>query len=408
MNDRQENRLSSNESLNDYFEVNNAVWVGNAAFAASVSAFVANLEKIRIERDLQMHSITGYALEKAEKKKELCEVMMFVISRMRSYAAAMDNVGLLGNLHYSYSKLFKMRDNLLGGIVTDVVGIANVFIVELSTYDILPTTLTNLSALYDAYFELLSKPRIAIAERKGATERLADLFEESSRILEMRLDLDIEVLKDSYPVFYDGYWNIRYIVDNHGRKVQIRGVVKDLLTGGAIKSVTLNLLSEGLSVKSSKFGVFSLKGLEPKTYEIEVLKKGYKPKLLANIKVEADKLTKISIGMEKENSLQTFQTGAVVSIASGATINQLLSPGISGLNNLVKLSLTAGGPIKISSSKIAGVHNNLLALMMNAGEQAVVTMSEIGEEGSMNLVMTNYGTVAASVNVQPGILQLLR
>ncbi|OFX70099.1 MAG: hypothetical protein A2X12_06345 [Bacteroidetes bacterium GWE2_29_8] len=130
--------------------------------------------------------------------------------------------------------------------------------------------------------------------------------------------------------------------------------------------------------------------------------------MLANIKVEADKLTKISVGMEKENSLQTFQTGAVVSIASGATINQLLSPGISGLNNLVKLSLTAGGPIKISSSKIAGVHNNLLALMMNAGEQAVVTMSEIGEEGSMNLVVTNYGTVAASVNVQPGILQLLR
>ena len=408
MNDKQENLLTAFKNSLNYLANNNAIWVANPVFAASHAAFETNISYIEAERDKQMISIEGYASEKKEKKKYLAENLMFVVGRMQSYAATVGNTGLLDNLNYTYGNLLKTLDTLIAGIVNDIITTANNYIAELSDYGVLPTTLTNLTALYESFEAILSEPRIAISKRKIATDKLIELFNDINKILSLRLDKDIEMFKTTNPDFYSGYWNVREIVDNSGRKVQIRGAIKDLLTGGAIKDVTVNVLGLTTSVKTSKHGIFSIKGLEPMGYELEILKKTYKPKFLNNIKVEADKLTKINIGLEKENSLQTFQTGAVVSIASGATINQILSPGITGLNNLLKLTLNTGGPLKISSSKIPGVHNNLLALMMNAGEQVSVTMSEIGEEGSMNLVMTNYGTIAASVNVQPGILQLLR
>jgi len=409
MTDRQENLLTAYKAMLDYLALNNTIWTGDTVFAASVSALELKVFDINAERDKQMVAIKGHATDKKIKKRELATSLMFIIGRMQSYGAASGDDGLLDNLQYSFGKLYKMRDTLLGGVVGDILLRANGLITELATYGINAGILTDLEALYTAYVDLLSKPRVAISERKIATDRLKDLFTDGNKILSLRLDKDIQVFGESNPDFYDGYWNVREIVDNTGRKIQIRGTVKDLLTSGPIKGVTLKLLGFGNTIKTSKTGVFSLKGLEPMSYELEILKTGYKPKVLDNIKVEAGKLTKINILLEKENSLATFQTGNVLSILSGATANQIVSPsGGTMLNKLLKLSVTAGGPIKVSASKIAGVHNSLLSLMMNPGEQKTIAMTEIGEPGSSNLVITNYGSITASVNVQPGILELLR
>ena len=409
MTDRQENLLTAYKAMLDYLALNNTIWTIDTVFAASVSDLELKVFEINAQKDKQMIAIKGYATNKKNKKSELATSLMFIVGRMQSYAAASESEGLLDNLQYSFGKLYKMRDTALGGFVNDVLLRANELLPELATYGINAGTLTNLETLYASYVELLSKPRVAISERKIATDRLKILFNEGSKILSLRLDKDIQVFEEPNPDFYDGYWNVREIVDNTGRKIQIRGTVKDLLTSGPIKGVTLKLLGFDNTVKTSKTGGFSLKGLEPMSYELEILKTGYKSKVLNNIKVEADKLTKINILLEKENSLSTFQTGNVLSILSGATANQIVAPsGGTLLNKLLKLTVTAGGPIKVSASKIAGVHNSLLSLMMNPGEQKTIAMTEIGEPGSTNLVITNYGSIPASVSVQPGILELLR
>ncbi len=51
------------------------------------------------------------------------------------------------------------------------------------------------------------------AERKTATKSLKTLFREARDILENELDKVVDIFKDSEPIFFDGYYNSRNIID---------------------------------------------------------------------------------------------------------------------------------------------------------------------------------------------------
>ncbi|OFX74435.1 MAG: hypothetical protein A2X12_08700 [Bacteroidetes bacterium GWE2_29_8] len=300
MNDKQENFLTMCKNVLNYLSSYVEIWGDNVVFSASRSALEVNISQINEFRNMQMVVIKGFAVDKLRKRELVCKSLMFIIGRIQSYSAVVGNIGLSKDLNYSYRSLIRMRDSLLGGIVSDVLLHANILLSELNVYGVNSVVLDDLRALYLSYESVLGRPRVAIANRKTATDRLKKLIRDTSRVLCMRLDRDVEVFMFSHPDFYNGYRNVRLIVDNVGHKVKIRGVVRDFVTGGVIRGVLVSLVEKDFSVKTSKYGVFSFKGLEPMSYCLDFKKRGYKDDFLGAVKVESDKMTRVDVKMKKD------------------------------------------------------------------------------------------------------------
>ncbi|MFW5872360.1 MAG: hypothetical protein ACOCVN_00075 [bacterium] len=211
MTDRQENALSM------YYLVKRActkfkpVWQDIPAFTDTVEHFTNLLGQIEAVRQVQEADTTGVTRDKNAREAALIEKALEASAALSVLADVQGNESLKARVEYSPSALKLSRD-------TELYDKCNLLNEEVKKQEsVLPDygfTAEDIEALNNRltdYKIMLTAPTEAIKDRKAATEKLKELFQANSELLDNRLDKLVETLKSSNPDFYRTYQNARMV-----------------------------------------------------------------------------------------------------------------------------------------------------------------------------------------------------
>lgn len=212
MNKSQENYLSMCVALSGTCDKFNSVWTTSGAFVASYTDFKSNVALLQETARLQLTEITGYAVDKADKKIDMIKNTMIVINGMKAYAIVKNNSVLLNEINYSKSDLENTRDELVAEKCQLINERALVLVAELAEYNLSNAQITlqqNSIASYKAISQMPS-------EKKDAKQYLTAKVEQTITLIREKLvvlDSLANTFKESNPDFVSEYFNSREIYD---------------------------------------------------------------------------------------------------------------------------------------------------------------------------------------------------
>jgi len=252
----------------NYSDASAAVTAAIAAYGTTLTAFKAKVTAITTTGQLEAQVISGITISKADLKKALCTSTTGVAAALFAYASSISDAELKEKANYSYSDLFKLKDDELPLIVQNIHDEANTVVASLTPYGITAATLTAFQALIDQYSNKVSAPRNAKAQRAAYMEQLLTLFKEADAMLKNQLDKVALQLKPTQPDFYIAYKNNRIIIDAATSATQVTGTAKSSPGNNPVSGATVSVIGKTYSATTDATGKYILKIPIPGTYSI--------------------------------------------------------------------------------------------------------------------------------------------
>lgn len=304
MKQRQSSKLSMLLALNDYLSINESI-VQTIPNLLSITQSIKSVVKdIQSASQVQMLNRNGVSGGKKQVKAQLVGVGADIARKLAAYAIMNGDEVLLREVKTSDYKLSRLSDM---GIISRsmlLLDLGSQHLTAVAAYGLKQEDLTSLDRLIKDYNAVIPDPRLAIVEKKQATERLAELFRTVDELL-VKADLLVGIVKLSQPLFYAGYKLSRVIVDRNGRGLQIKILVIDQLDKQPIKNVTCTLMpvkpngkGKPILKKTAGKGIAYVKSLDEGEYIITAGKVGYKEHS-GTIYVTKKEFEKVVIEMEK-------------------------------------------------------------------------------------------------------------
>lgn len=312
MENPQEDKLSMYLKVKSTCEKFQPVWISNNAFKTTFNLFTSKITLIEQNRDIQITNITGITSDKASKRIAMSDKALFIANRLESFARVSANSELLANIHYTASDMQKARD-------TDIVGICDLILAKatenkasLADYDVTDAMITDLQTSITTYTSVVTKPQTTKAQLKNATQNIAKYMKEADELLNTRLDLDIEVFKNSKTDFYSQYKTARIIIstgkqttaltvlinDKNGNPIPNASIVISNIPANKSKDI-INEISKKTGVK----GTCRIINLAEGNYTATITKIGYAEKTLSFIVVKGE-TTKLNLALESISSAE--------------------------------------------------------------------------------------------------------
>jgi len=244
MKNSQENKLSMYETVMELLDANGSLVSTLPALVNAKSALVNKTLEIRAMNTVQQKSTKGKTQDKAARKLLLADTSYGVAAAVQAYASETENNDLYNLVNFTRSALRETEDEELPQVCQLIHDEANNVVGNLGDYGVDATDLSNLQDLITAWGTQSQAPRMAISERKAATETLPSLFKAADAILKKRMDKLMEKFRANERKFYDTYHVARIIVDlGRGPKkvARLGGVVVDNATGKPIKGATVQI-----------------------------------------------------------------------------------------------------------------------------------------------------------------------
>jgi hypothetical protein len=275
MNARFENMLSMYYAVIDFCQKNKLVWQNDVPFKTSFDLFMSKIPLIEQNRNQQSINFSGVTKEKAQKKEELSEKAYFAANRLQSYARASQNFELLNKISFSKSNFMTVRDTDLIGMCNIIVDCLKQNLSQLGIYSISQVTIDELQLLLNIYQSFLGKPRSFQSSSITATANLSELFKETNEIIKNRLDLDVEVFKNSASDFYKGYASARKILKTNKSVLSLKVLVIDSINSKPISNVKVTFASANIEKKTTIKGNIQIKNFPAGNHELTLEKIGY-------------------------------------------------------------------------------------------------------------------------------------
>lgn len=212
MDKRQEARLDMFRAVAGHCNANPAIIAAVPVFATKSGELNALIAAIFDTSQSQEAATTGFAAGKDISKKDLAETAENVAKPIRAFAKETDNEPLRAEVDYSYSDLFRKRDDQVAQhcqLIYDK-GVEN--LANLADYGTTQGKLDTLQSAIDNYTAQITAPRTARANRSLKTGNLADLFDESREVLGTMDDL-VDNFEADQPDFVKTYRLLREIDD---------------------------------------------------------------------------------------------------------------------------------------------------------------------------------------------------
>ncbi len=285
MNTRQENKLSMFIVVREYLNKNAAITTALPNFASLYTALTDGINQIHDIRALQELDKKGLAVTKRSLKGRLIESALDVSRKTVAYAEFAGNNELSAEVNYTKSDLLRCSDTILFDRAQIIYVRALAIAPLLVPYDVSASQLAGLQILLSAYSASIPKPRLGIAEKKQATDRLPVLIRQVDTILH-QVDILLEVMRNTNYGFYSAYKSVRLIVDYGHGKMALKGKVRDSESTIALHGARMIFSKidingnpdpcfRALNKKSAKKGGFSIKKLPQGTYKVTINKPGY-------------------------------------------------------------------------------------------------------------------------------------
>jgi hypothetical protein len=295
MTSKQEAKLNMYNAVIAYCDESTGITETIPAFDTTLTAFKAEINAIETTAQLEAQIITGIAINKADLKKSLCNSAEGLAAALFAYATAEEDPVLQEKANYSFSDLFKLKDDELTFFVQNLHNDASAIVASLAPYGVTAATLSALEDLIEEYGDSVSAPRNAAALRKTYVAQLVTLFKECDTILKAQLDKLAVQFKTTQPEFYATYKNNRKIINSPTSATQAKGIIIDSVTGLPIYEVVVAVEEEEYNATSDLEGGYTVKIPQPGIYTLSFVKKGYQPYQSPNTEILLGQATVIDV-----------------------------------------------------------------------------------------------------------------
>jgi hypothetical protein len=310
MNNKLERKLAMTLTLIEFLNKNITIANTIPNFPAVFVILQENVKQIRMIKEKQETNTTGLSDIKEQLRKDLVTNTCDVICKLRAFAVMGGDKVLEKEISYYPSDFSRSKQASISDKVKVVYSRANEHLKDLEPYGVTEKSLADLKALSENFAAAIPSIRTGITDVKVVTTQLDALFEENSRIME-KLDVLIDVVKLSQPIFYLGYRNNRKIVNKGGGSLALKVRVIDAKSGEAIKGAKVTFMLKSVAVddasakgrkvlvkKTAEKGGLVIKNLTEGVYLVTIEKVGVVTQTV-ELSVTGDKMVVLVVKLEK-------------------------------------------------------------------------------------------------------------
>lgn len=214
MNARQVAKLLMYQATEKHCDKHADIFAITPAFQTAFNNFkakIAEINRISQHQEAIWENITA---NKCNARQTLCQTTSEVAGLIFAFASATSNNALKQEVNYSFTALFKTKDEQLAPRCQEIYdkGIANLS--ELGNYGITAQTLDNLQTAINNYLECAPKTRVIAEERKAFRTKIETLFDEADTILREQMDKLVVTFREGYFEFVKKYELKRVIISS--------------------------------------------------------------------------------------------------------------------------------------------------------------------------------------------------
>lgn len=214
MDQRQINRLEMYEAVHTYLDTNTAIWSGVPILVTFKNELDTLLVDIRAQQKDQEAARIYIGGNKTTQKRFVSEKADILNDALEAYAAVNNLAELEQKAAKSFSDLYNTRNQDFITVISETIALLEQYLDTLADYGVTADQITDLKNSMDQFLAFNGQPRqYRIAEKK-ATKKLADLFDQTTAILNTKLDKVMKRFKNANTSFYNGYRAARSIVGN--------------------------------------------------------------------------------------------------------------------------------------------------------------------------------------------------
>lgn len=270
------------------------------ALANAKTAFSGKISAIRSAHMVQLMSTKGKTMSKKGRKELLTDMAYTVASAVQAYASVEEDDDLYELVKFGRWEILQTEDEELAQVCQLIHDTANGVVADLADYGVTPAMLTELQDGITGWASQSQLPRLALSQRKVATENMKLYFDQADDILTKQMDNLMEQFKGSQPDFYNTYHAARKIVHSPttSMTVDLEGNVFDTVSGAVIVGATVADTEAEVSTVTDESGNFVLEGVPKGERVLTVSAEGYG---VLNIEVDTSEGTDgFSFGLEPE------------------------------------------------------------------------------------------------------------
>ena len=268
-------------------------------FTELFGKYESNLTQIGSLIEQQEKDITGLATQKEVKRANATKLILNLSSRVVAYAKLTGNEVLAKEAYYSETDLNRLADDVFVKACRVIYSAAQSHSMELMGYGVTPEILSSADAAILAFEAVMDTPKEGYTGKKQTTTQLADLLAEEQAILG-KIDLLVDILKDTQANFYTEYYDTRKVVYRSG-SLAVKALITDAATGNPVSGVTVSFALDGVVVLekvTADAGGFTVKSMEEGTYEVTISKLGYKT-VIQPFNILADELATLEVKLQQ-------------------------------------------------------------------------------------------------------------
>ncbi|NVO18328.1 MAG: carboxypeptidase regulatory-like domain-containing protein [Bacteroidetes bacterium] len=237
----------------------------------------------------QSGNTNGIAYAKKKDRDELIKSALELSRKITAYASMNGNELLSRNSKISHSTLSRKLDHELAGYCLNLCESALTMLEQLQPYSVTEEEVKAIKQLADEFFYMIPKPKEAKNQLKQSHDSVKRLISETDVVLK-KMDILLQILRNTNSGFYEKYLAARKIFLHGGKKISMKGIVKDARTQTGLSGVVVEFthpngggngyLEVILKKKTSSLGGFTIQSLEAGTYQAVASKAGYESQTL--------------------------------------------------------------------------------------------------------------------------------
>ena len=274
MNAIQENKLNMFLLVIDNLETEPVALLQTMpGFLPLLTDFTATVNLIREKNEFQTANRKGHKIVKTTKKNLMIKHATNLAACVKAYAKSVNNEVLSQEMRQSRSELSRKRDSTAADVSKFITIKATENLTDASPFGVSQVIIDEIDVMISTFNTNIPLPRMSILNKKILTKAIKILFMNAYECTKS-MDTLVDILELTNPDFYQKYFFSRKIVNNHGKKLSMRGTVineKEV----EITAVTVSIPAISRFTKTTANGYFEFKNLPAGVHNVIFERPGY-------------------------------------------------------------------------------------------------------------------------------------
>ena len=274
MNALQENKLNMFLLVNDNLETEPVALLQTMpGFLTLLTDFTATVDQIRDKNEFQTANRKGYKIVKTNKKNLMIKHATNLAACVKAYADSVHNEVLSQEMKQSRSELSRKRDSTAADVSKFITIKATENLTDAAPFGVSQVIIEEIDVMIANFNTNIPLPRMSILNKKILTYEIKKLFTIANDYIKS-MDTLVNILELTNPEFYQKYYFSRKTVNNHGKKLSMRGTVINEQEV-EIAAVNVSIPSISRTTKTTAKGYFEFKNLPAGVHNVIFERPGY-------------------------------------------------------------------------------------------------------------------------------------